>query len=701
MRKVATILVFTMAMLAISYFAFASSVPQVMNYQGYLTSLSGAPVAGPVDIVFTLYSSPAGTAVLWTETESAVPLVNGVYFVTLGSVAPLNLPFDQQYWLGVKVGIDPEMTPRQALTSVPFAFRATAADTVSSSSQMVSSVPTGTAPLVVSSTTLVPNLNAEMVGGKRAVDLWQTSGNAGTTAGTNFIGTTDNQQLDVRVNNVVSFRIQPTASVMLSGQTYGRSPNIIGGYDQNNVAAGVLGATIGGGGGAVGLTTLPNNVFDLFGTVAGGLGNSAGSNDATVDNAPYATVGGGNYNTASNGWATVGGGANNTASNNWATVAGGADNTASGVQSTVGGGSSNAASVAYATVSGGYVNTASGVDSAVGGGAFNTASGVNAAVSGGAVNTASGMNATVGGGRSNTASGYGGFIGGGYSNTASGSNSFVAGGQANVAGGDYSLAAGFRAKVRDAAQTTDANGDEGTFVWADSQNVDFASTGPNQFLVRASGGVGINTTTPGAALDVNGSAKITGTLLANPVGIGTSSPLRPLHIAHTGAAEMNFEVSDAQANWKIWNLIAGGSPVGGQQNFTFRILTDDGNSVTKDVFVLGYTGNATLAGTLTQNSDIRLKTDIQPLDGSLDKVLRLRGVSYRMKDDVTNTRRIGVIAQEIELEYPELVLTDEKGIKSVAYANLTPVLIEAIKELKAENETLKARLDAIESRLAH
>jgi hypothetical protein len=51
---------------------------------------------------------------------------------------------------------------------------------------------------------------------------------------------------------------------------------------------------------------------------------------------------------------------------------------------------------------------------------------------------------------------------------------------------------------------------------------------------------------------------------------------------------------------------------------------------------------------------------------------------------------IGVIAQELELEYPEMVLTDEKGMKSVAYANLTPVLIEAVKTLKMENDNLKA-----------
>ena len=113
-------------------------------------------------------------------------------------------------------------------------------------------------------------------------------------------------------------------------------------------------------------------------------------------------------------------------------------------------------------------------------------------------------------------------------------------------------------------------------------------------------------------------------------------------------------------------------------------------------FSLASNGNMAIAGTLTQNSDQRLKTDIQPLRNTLDKVLRLRGVSYVMKDDVARERKIGVVAQELEEEYPELIATSESGIKSVAYANLTAVLIEAVKGLKAENDSLKARLERLE-----
>ena len=113
-----------------------------------------------------------------------------------------------------------------------------------------------------------------------------------------------------------------------------------------------------------------------------------------------------------------------------------------------------------------------------------------------------------------------------------------------------------------------------------------------------------------------------------------------------------------------------------------------------------FTGNVNVTGTVTANgslltSDLRLKTDIQPLNNTLDKVLKLRGVSYVMKADETKERKIGVIAQELEQEYPELVATDDKGMKSVAYASLTAVLIEAVKGLKAENEILRTELAEI------
>ena len=93
-------------------------------------------------------------------------------------------------------------------------------------------------------------------------------------------------------------------------------------------------------------------------------------------------------------------------------------------------------------------------------------------------------------------------------------------------------------------------------------------------------------------------------------------------------------------------------------------------------------------------SDKRLKQNVQTLESALDKVGQLRGVSFEWKDARQPGTQIGVIAQEIETVLPELVLTNSEGYKSVAYSQITAVLIEAVKELKAQNEELKAKITA-------
>ena len=157
----------------------------------------------------------------------------------------------------------------------------------------------------------------------------------------------------------------------------------------------------------------------------------------------------------------------------------------------------NEVSGPVATVSGGYDNTA-GEASVVGGGVSNSATN-GSTVSGGSWNNASALGSTIGGGQNNAASGSPDFstIGGGEWNAASGQAATVPGGSHNAATKGYTFAAGRRAKANHS----------GTFVWADSTSpsgLDFASTGTNQFLIRAGGGVGIGTNSPGSPLTVVG-----------------------------------------------------------------------------------------------------------------------------------------------------------------------------------------------------
>jgi len=102
---------------------------------------------------------------------------------------------------------------------------------------------------------------------------------------------------------------------------------------------------------------------------------------------------------------------------------------------------------------------------------------------------------------------------------------------------------------------------------------------------------------------------------------------------------------------------------------------------------LNITNNGTLT---TSTSDVRLKTDIATLDNALNKVLKLRGVSFKWKDNPAMGSRIGFIAQEMEPVLPELVFTNEAdGYKGVNYAEMTAVLVEAIKEQQEIIEGLK------------
>lgn len=99
-----------------------ADAPKLVNYQGYLTDSVGAPITGTRSMVFGLYNAASAGSLLWSETQASVSVSNGIYQTILGSVTPLNLSFNQQYYLGIAVGGDPEMTPRQPLTSAPYAL---------------------------------------------------------------------------------------------------------------------------------------------------------------------------------------------------------------------------------------------------------------------------------------------------------------------------------------------------------------------------------------------------------------------------------------------------------------------------------------------------------------------------------------------------------------------------------------------------
>ncbi|MBL7738111.1 MAG: tail fiber domain-containing protein [Chitinophagaceae bacterium] len=105
------------------------------------------------------------------------------------------------------------------------------------------------------------------------------------------------------------------------------------------------------------------------------------------------------------------------------------------------------------------------------------------------------------------------------------------------------------------------------------------------------------------------------------------------------------------------------------------------SSASNELFRINGNGNAVLMGTLTQTSDVRLKINIHRLQNPIRQLMKLNGYTYNWKDNYRDQElQIGLLAQEVEKVYPQLVKENEKGELSVNYISLMPVLLEAIKE---------------------
>jgi len=122
-----------MASMLFAYNAWAApsaqnSIPGVISYQGTLTDDAGQPITGNIDMIFRFYNQPTDGAALWTENhtaDNAVPVQDGLFHVMLGSLNPISPTVwtNDQLYLGIQVGSEPELLPREMLGSVPFAMQ--------------------------------------------------------------------------------------------------------------------------------------------------------------------------------------------------------------------------------------------------------------------------------------------------------------------------------------------------------------------------------------------------------------------------------------------------------------------------------------------------------------------------------------------------------------------------------------------------
>lgn len=200
---------------------------------------------------------------------------------------------------------------------------------------------------------------------------------------------------------------------------------------------------------------------------------------------------------------------------------------------------------------------------------------------------------------------------------------------------------------------------------------------------------------------------------AGYVGIGTTSPAATLDVyaGNVTIARLNAEMDtelhfDAKGNpkWRIQNhngenlaFVRNGSTVA--EGSVLYLIKDTGNvgiGTTAPQQKLHVAGKVLATQYLTTSSQ-RFKTNIKPIEGAMDKVLRLRGVSYDWKAD--GKHDIGLVAEEVGAVIPEVVAYEENGkdVQSVDYARLVSLLIEAVKEQHQTIRALETRVAALEA----
>ena len=207
------------------------------------------------------------------------------------------------------------------------------------------------------------------------------------------------------------------------------------------------------------------------------------------------------------------------------------------------------------------------------------------------------------------------------------------------------------------------------------------NTATNQFALLNNGNVGIGTNTPVSGLHIDrpesSSTTALGVLLS-----GGSSGNPSLELRGSGSSPYIDFVENPGLDYSTRLLSLGG---------VLNVQRTSGSGT-----LLNVQGGLQCVGAVN-TSDQRLKQDIRPLTGALAAVLALRGVRYTwnalgvQRGGTAGAEQVGVLAQEVEKVFPELVTTGPDGYKAVNYAQLTPVLIEALKQQQAQLEALKTQ----------
>ena len=200
------------------------------------------------------------------------------------------------------------------------------------------------------------------------------------------------------------------------------------------------------------------------------------------------------------------------------------------------------------------------------------------------------------------------------------------------------------------------------------------------------GKIGLGTDDPIGVLDIEGMTTTTPAIKVNAgagdnliMDIYNSSDVKRMGMEYDNS-NINFNITDRDTN----------------KLFTVRETGNVGIGDDTPTYKLDVSGSIRATGDVTATSDVRTKENIKTIENASLKVSKLRGVEFNKIGE--DNKSIGVIAQEVESVIPEVVKTDNEGMKSVAYGNLVGLLIESNKELIESNKELLKRIEILESK---
>jgi len=385
-----------------------------------------------------------------------------------------------------------------------------------------------------------------------------------------------------------------------------------------------------------------------------------------------------------------------------------------------------------------YIGKSSGANSADGGDNtfIGTFSGQN---NNGSANTFIGSSSGGNGSGTGSNNTYMGYLAGAYTST--GSYNVMIGDRAgyNLRGGNSNVSLGYRAGYQNQS---------GVGNIMIGYEAGFNETGSNKLYIDNSnvatplifGDFSTNALTVNGTLTATGNTTINGTslrMLTNP-GTGTT-PTNYFYQGSIGSTAKEYAFSIYDALWVTDNAffdasmtVSGLLDINGTADEALRVdglealwlgqnaslqnyfswgygalynyFADRitiGNAGYNSTYMLYVNGSAYATGSWS-SSDRRFKKNISRINNALEKVTGIEGVSYEWRKDefpdkgFTDGRHYGIIAQDLEKAIPEAVSEDSEGYKAVSYNDMIPILIEAVKELKSENESLKNRIETLE-----